>query len=77
MEVISRDGTTAQIDPLRFCKWLKSSVEERGVRIIYPATATDILRDGRGVMSGVKVVSSLDKQSHDRRCRFSRAVHRR
>ncbi|KAF2997669.1 hypothetical protein E8E13_005865 [Curvularia kusanoi] len=68
MEVISRDGTTAQIDPLRFCKWLKSRVEERGVRIIHPAAATEVLRDGKGVLSGVRIVHSGDKQSQDLPC---------
>lgn len=69
MEVISRDGTTAQIDPLRFCKWLKSSVEERGVRIIHPAAATEVLRDAGGVLSGVRIVNSANKQSQDRKYR--------
>ncbi|KZM27167.1 uncharacterized protein EKO05_0004679 [Ascochyta rabiei] len=68
MEVISRDGTTAQIDPLRFCKWLKSSVEERGVKVIHPASATEVLRDAKGVLSGVRVVSSLDKEPQDLPC---------
>lgn len=67
MEVISRDGTTAQIDPLRFCKWLKSSIEKRGVRIIYPATATEVLRDARGILSGVRIVGSRDRQPQDRK----------
>ncbi|KAJ4985678.1 FAD dependent oxidoreductase superfamily protein [Stagonosporopsis vannaccii] len=61
MEVISRDGTTAQIDPLRFCKWLLSSVEEKGVRVIYPATATEVLRDAKGVLSGVRILGSEDE----------------
>ncbi|KAH6616641.1 FAD dependent oxidoreductase-domain-containing protein [Boeremia exigua] len=67
MEVISREGTTAQIDPLRFCKWLLSSVEERGVRVIYPAAATEVLRDAKGIMSGLRIVGGQDKQSQDRR----------
>ena len=65
MEVISRDGTTAQVDPLRFCKWLKSSVEGRGVRVIYPATATNVLRDAKGVLSGLRIVGSQDNQTQD------------
>jgi glycine/D-amino acid oxidase-like deaminating enzyme len=69
MEVISRDGTTAQIDPLRFCKWLQSSVEKRGVRIIHPAAATEVLRDAGGVLSGLRIMNSVDKQSQDRKYR--------
>lgn len=67
MEVISRDGTTAQIDPLRFCKWLKSSIEEKGVRVVHPARATDVLRDARGVLGGVRIVRSEDGQIQDRK----------
>jgi hypothetical protein len=67
MEVISRDGTTAQIDPKRFCGWLKESVEKRGVRVLNPATATEVLRDAQGVLSGVRVVGSQDQQTQDRK----------
>jgi len=66
MEVISRDSTTAQIDPLRFCKWLLSCVEEKGVKIIYPAAATEVLRDAKGVLSGVRILGTEDKSSQDR-----------
>lgn len=68
MEVISIDGTTAQIDPLRFCKWLKASVEKRGVRVINPASATEVLNDARGVLSGVRIVGSQDGKSQDCEC---------
>ncbi|KAJ4406123.1 hypothetical protein N0V91_004795 [Didymella pomorum] len=68
MEVISQEGTTAQIDPKRFCGWLKESVEGRGVRILNPAAATEVLRDAQGVLSGVRVVGSQDQQTHELPC---------
>jgi glycine/D-amino acid oxidase-like deaminating enzyme len=68
MEVISRDGTTAQIDPLRFCQWLLKSVQEKGVKVVYPASATEVLRDARGVLNGVKIVGSQDGQVQDLPC---------
>lgn len=68
MEVISIDGTTAQIDPLRFCKWLKASVEKRGVKVINPASATEVLNDARGILSGIRIVRSLDGKSQDCEC---------
>lgn len=68
MEVISRGGTTAQIDPLRFCRWLLSTVQERGVRVVFPAAATEVLRDAKGVLSGVKVVESQGGKAHDCEC---------
>lgn len=72
MEVISRSGTTAQIDPKRFCGWLKESVEKKGVRVLNPATATELLRDAQGVLSGVRVLGSRDGQTQD--CRLSRLL---
>jgi hypothetical protein len=55
MEVISRDGTTAQIDPLRFCQWLLQTVKKRGVRVIQPARVTGIVEDAEGVLCGVRI----------------------
>ncbi|KAF1831335.1 FAD dependent oxidoreductase [Decorospora gaudefroyi] len=55
MEVISREGTTAQIDPLRFCQWLLETVKKRGVRMHQPARATGIAKDTQGSLSGVRI----------------------
>jgi hypothetical protein len=55
IEVISREGTTAQIDPLRFCRWLLARCEERGVTVTYPARAVGVLRDANGVLDRVRV----------------------
>ncbi|RII06503.1 FAD dependent oxidoreductase [Alternaria sp. MG1] len=63
MEVISRDGTTAQIDPLRFCQWLLKEVKERGVRIHQPARATAIIKDADDVLCGLRISTSDDAES--------------
>jgi flavin-dependent dehydrogenase len=63
MEVISRDGTTAQIDPLRFCQWLLKEVTARGVSIHQPARATGIIQDHKGVLSGVRIQKGKDVES--------------
>jgi flavin-dependent dehydrogenase len=55
MEVISRDGTTAQIDPLRFCQWLLARCRERGVEVRHPARALSVSRDGKGVLDGIRI----------------------
>ncbi|KAI8936972.1 hypothetical protein NX059_006200 [Plenodomus lindquistii] len=55
MEVISREGTTAQIDPLRFCRWLLERCRERGVQIHQPAKAVGVVLDGEGVLGGVRI----------------------
>jgi hypothetical protein len=70
MEVISRDGTTAQIDPLRFCQWLLKEVKERGVRIHQPARATAIVHDSEDVLCGLKISTSHDAES-DTECKIS------
>ena len=63
MEVISREATTAQIDPLRFCQWLLQTVTKRGVRVLQPARATGIVRDGEGVLSGVRICEGDDAET--------------
>lgn len=63
MEVISRDGTTAQIDPLRFCQWLLKEVKERGVKVHQPARATGVVKDQDGVLSGVRIQAGEDAES--------------
>ena len=65
MEVISREGTMAQIDPLRFCKWLLERCIERGVQVHQPATALSILQDDNGTMTGLTI--SKDGMEFDRR----------
>jgi len=62
MEVISRDGTTAQIDPLRFCQWLLKEVQRRGVTIHQPATATTIIKDSEDILRGVRISEGDDAE---------------
>lgn len=59
MEVISRHGTTAQIDPLRFCAWLLERCRERGVRVHQPARAVGVLLDGDGDGDGEPVLGGV------------------
>lgn len=55
MEVISREGTTAQIDPLRFCQWLLERCRERGVQVYQSTRAISVSRDGFGVLNGLRI----------------------
>ncbi|KAL6705764.1 hypothetical protein ACN47E_006401 [Coniothyrium glycines] len=55
MEVISNDGTTAQIDPLRLCKWLLARCKERGVQLHQPARAISLSKDNTGLLNGVRI----------------------
>ncbi|CAP68092.1 uncharacterized protein PODANS_1_19560 [Podospora anserina S mat+] len=56
VEVISEEGTTAQVDPLRLCQWLLGEVMKRGGKVLQPAKATGLVRDDlTGEVKGVKV----------------------
>lgn len=74
MEVISRDGTTAQIDPLRFCRWLFERCQERGVRVRYPARAMSVSRDGGGALNAVRI--SQDGEEVECELRFDKIKRR-
>ncbi|KAH5264676.1 hypothetical protein HBI71_093060 [Parastagonospora nodorum] len=55
MEVISGGRTTAQIDPLRFCRWLLARCQERGVNVHNPARALSLSRDESCVLNGIRM----------------------
>ncbi|KAJ4349810.1 uncharacterized protein N0V89_008429 [Didymosphaeria variabile] len=55
LEVISQEGTVAQIDPLRFCQWLLERCSERGVRLHHPARAISVSRDADSQLNGVRI----------------------
>ncbi|KAK4194288.1 FAD dependent oxidoreductase [Triangularia verruculosa] len=56
VEVISEEGTTAQVDPRRLCEWLLGEVRRRGGRVLQPAKATGLVRDdATGEVKGVVV----------------------
>ncbi|KAF2444980.1 FAD dependent oxidoreductase [Karstenula rhodostoma CBS 690.94] len=58
MEVISQDGTVAQIDPLRFCQWLLARCLEKGVQVHHPARALSVSRDADSQLNGVRISKS-------------------
>jgi flavin-dependent dehydrogenase len=72
MEVISRDGTTAQIDPLRFCRWLLAQCKERGVQVHFPARALSVSRDASGVLNGIRI--RQDGKETERRFTIARML---
>ncbi|KAF2241632.1 FAD dependent oxidoreductase-like protein superfamily [Trematosphaeria pertusa] len=55
LEVISQTGTTAQIDPLRFCQWLLGRCLERGVQLHQPANAISVLKDENDQLNGIRL----------------------
>ncbi|GAB7348844.1 hypothetical protein MBLNU459_g7552t1 [Dothideomycetes sp. NU459] len=57
-EVIAKNETVAQVDPLRLCEFLLSESNALGVSIHNPAKAISICRDSSGRLSGVKLQKS-------------------
>ncbi|RAH78590.1 FAD dependent oxidoreductase superfamily [Aspergillus japonicus CBS 114.51] len=54
---ISEDDDTAQVDPLRLCKFLLRACVERGVKVHNPAKAVSILQGKDGSITAVKTVN--------------------
>ncbi|KAK3997002.1 FAD dependent oxidoreductase [Cladorrhinum sp. PSN332] len=59
LELISDEGTTAQVDPLRLCQFLLDESLKKGVLLYQPAKAVAVCVDGNGKLSGVRVVKDL------------------
>ncbi|KAK4466945.1 FAD dependent oxidoreductase [Cladorrhinum samala] len=59
LELISDEGTTAQVDPLRLCQFLLEEVVKRGVMLHHPAKAVAVCTDGEGKLNGVRVLKDL------------------
>ncbi|KAF2019636.1 FAD dependent oxidoreductase [Aaosphaeria arxii CBS 175.79] len=55
LEVISHDRSTAQIDPLRFCRWMLEQCLQKGVQLHQPAKVTSINTDGASQLNGVRI----------------------
>lgn len=55
LETISRQGTVAQIDPLRFCQWLLERCSEKGVKMHQPARALSVSKDESNNLNGVRI----------------------
>ncbi|KAF2727959.1 FAD dependent oxidoreductase-like protein superfamily [Polyplosphaeria fusca] len=66
MEVISRDGSTGQIDPWRFCQFLLDECLKKGVQLHQPAKAISVSRDESGQLNGVRI--SKDGQEAELPC---------
>ncbi|KAB5562808.1 FAD dependent oxidoreductase [Coniochaeta sp. 2T2.1] len=59
VEVIGDAGTTAQVDPLRLCRFLLAECLARGVQLHHPATVISVSKDVlRGELSSVCIADS-------------------
>ncbi|KAJ6115250.1 hypothetical protein N7486_001028 [Penicillium sp. IBT 16267x] len=62
LERISEGETVAQVDPLRLCRFLINGATSRGVRVHKPVKVTTIIKDDKGVITGVKIVDLESKE---------------
>ncbi|KAK4125036.1 nucleotide-binding domain-containing protein [Parathielavia appendiculata] len=55
MELISDEGTTAQVDPLLLCRFLLQECVKRGVRLHHPAKPISVVTNEQGEVSGLRI----------------------
>lgn len=60
LEVISEDDSTAQVDPLKLCKFLLGELLDAGVRLHQPAKVTALSVDNESVLNGVRIKGEED-----------------
>ncbi|EKV08602.1 hypothetical protein PDIG_58050 [Penicillium digitatum PHI26] len=62
LEKISQGETVAQADPLRLSQFLIDGAVARGVHLHNPAQATAVVKDGKGTITGIKILSLESKK---------------
>ncbi|KAL2136405.1 hypothetical protein VTI74DRAFT_3839 [Chaetomium olivicolor] len=58
IELISDEGTTAQVDPLLLCQFLLQESTKRGVKLHHPAKPVSVSTAEKGELVGVRIVDS-------------------
>ncbi|KAF2665491.1 FAD dependent oxidoreductase [Microthyrium microscopicum] len=56
LDLISRDGDVAQLDPLRLCQFLLDECQKQGVTVHQPAKAVTVVKNADGILSGVTIL---------------------
>ncbi|RAL68493.1 hypothetical protein DID88_007221 [Monilinia fructigena] len=55
LEVISEEGSTAQIDPLKLCQFLLTACLAHGVQLHHPVKALSVRQDMRSEISSIRI----------------------
>ncbi|KAK4247793.1 FAD dependent oxidoreductase [Corynascus novoguineensis] len=58
IELISDEGTTAQVDPFLLCQFLLQECLKRGVKLHHPAKPISVSIDAKGELAGIRIVST-------------------
>ncbi|KAE8417954.1 FAD dependent oxidoreductase [Aspergillus pseudocaelatus] len=56
------DVDTAQVDPLKLCRFLMNTAISRGVKLHHPARATSLVTDESGTITGVRIVDLISRE---------------
>ncbi|KAE8377068.1 FAD dependent oxidoreductase [Aspergillus bertholletiae] len=56
------DVDTAQVDPLKLCRFLMDTATSRGVELHHPAQATSLVTDENGSITGVRIVNLASRE---------------
>jgi glycine/D-amino acid oxidase-like deaminating enzyme len=65
---VGDEGSTAQLDPLRFCNFLLGECLNSGVHLHRPAKAIALMQDVDGLLSGVRIADTLSSTETDVPC---------
>ncbi|RYP65755.1 hypothetical protein DL770_008935 [Monosporascus sp. CRB-9-2] len=68
VEVISEEGTAAQVDPLRLCQYLLRKCLDAGVRLHHPARAISVRTDMRDELASVRIADTRSGAETDVPC---------
>ncbi|CAJ2504495.1 Uu.00g118890.m01.CDS01 [Anthostomella pinea] len=68
VEVISEEGTTAQVDPLELSRFLLQRCQEACVHLHHPAKALSIAADVRGELSSICIADTQSSSETDVPC---------
>ncbi|KAL4801783.1 FAD dependent oxidoreductase [Aspergillus unguis] len=68
IERISEGDDVAQVDPLRLSEFLAEKSIARGVKVHNPCTATSLITDSSGTITGVKVLNLSTKEESTLPC---------
>ncbi|WYZ39317.1 hypothetical protein EsH8_III_001231 [Colletotrichum jinshuiense] len=68
VQVMGDPGSTAQVDPLRLCRFLLGQCKSAGVRLHHPATILSVATDLRGDLSSVRIGDAASSTETDVPC---------
>ncbi|AEO54912.1 hypothetical protein MYCTH_2298102 [Thermothelomyces thermophilus ATCC 42464] len=58
IELISDEGSTAQLDPLLLCQFLLQECLQRGVKLHHPAKPVSVSTDAKGELVGIRIIDT-------------------